>query len=102
MGGAYVRKPSSTGEIHEYDVYECVLSNVEVKGKNAFTSIIVPSIGQFAPNLAEGLWMTSGTDLSLMLKAFSLTEIWNNMCSSASKIDCLVITSRIFGMAKFF
>ena len=46
-----------------------VLSNVEVKGKNAFTSVIVPPIGQFSQNLAQSLWMTSGTiDLSLMLK----------------------------------
>ena len=44
MDGAYVRKPSSIWEIHKYDVYKC---------KNVFTSVIVPPIGQFAPNLAQ-------------------------------------------------
>ena len=63
---------------YRVDVLACWTwhSNVEVflnvtciKGKNAFTSIIVPPTGQFAPNLAESLWMTSGTiDLSLMFQ----------------------------------
>ena len=38
-----------------------VLFKMLVKGKNAFTSIIVPPVDQFSPNLAESLWMTSGT-----------------------------------------
>ena len=79
---------------------KCSLT-VEVKGKGAFTSIIVPPICQFAPNLAQSLWMTSGRiELSWMLKAFSLTEIWNNVCFFTSKKDCLVITSRFFGVPK--
>ena len=44
--------------------------------KHTFTSVMVPPMGQFALNLAQSLWMTSGTnDFSLMLKAFSLTKI---------------------------
>ena len=58
---------------------------------------------QFASNLPQSLWRTSGTiDLSLMLKAFSLTKIWKSMCVLASKKDCLVISSRFFGVPKFF
>ena len=49
-------------EIHEYDVYEV---------KNSFRSVIDPPIGQFPPNLAQSLWMTSGTTD----RSFSLTEI---------------------------
>lgn len=87
-------------KLYSWPVFMLSKYNKNLMNFHVTVSLFVPlPIGQFASNLEQTIWLTFQTSvLNLVLIAFTLEKIY----SVLSEKKLFVITSRFFGVAKFF